>query len=183
MLYLGTSSYKETTYEVLTDCNCPCVRTFHSSRMLSSLLAPIFAWALEPKQKAEPPPVFDEADSPDQAAFAPEVSIFDPTQLTRKTDDDVPPLAQAAAHLLLMEAFWMWKDKVTTGEMGTKLLGLFSDGDDHLQWDDEKRSRQLFSALLEVALPRFYRWWSAAHQRLPRGEDVLPEPLLPPLGR
>ncbi|KAL3247619.1 hypothetical protein ABHI18_012355, partial [Aspergillus niger] len=51
-------------------------------------------------------PVFAEADAQDKEASAPDTTIMSPTELSHVAEESVPSIAQAAAHLLLMEAMW-----------------------------------------------------------------------------
>ncbi|GAQ43296.1 glycine-rich domain-containing protein 1 [Aspergillus tubingensis] len=131
-------------------------------------------------------PVFAEADTHDKEASAPDMSIVSPSGLSHLAEDCVPSIAQAAAHLLLMEATWAWKQKSISGETTRKLLALLSTNRVGLQPDNEKIHSQLLAGLMEVAAPRFYSWWHAVNQKLSRmmpEEDYLelPADLLPPI--
>lgn len=132
-------------------------------------------------------PVFAEADTHDKEASAPDMSIMSPSGLSHLAEDCVPSIAQAAAHLLLMEAMWVWKQKATSRETAMKLLALLSANSVDLQPDNVKTPNQLLAGLMEVAAPRFYSWWQAVNQKLSRmmpEEDYLelPADLLPPIG-
>ncbi|PYH39300.1 uncharacterized protein BO87DRAFT_349288 [Aspergillus neoniger CBS 115656] len=131
-------------------------------------------------------PVFTEADTHDEEASAPDMSIMSPSGLSHLAEDSVPSVAQAAAHLLLMEAMWVWKQKATSGEIAINLLALLSANSIDLQPDNVKIPNQLLAGLMEIAVPRFCSWWHAVNQKLSRTmpeEDYLelPADLLPPI--
>ncbi|KAE8418962.1 hypothetical protein BDV36DRAFT_282547 [Aspergillus pseudocaelatus] len=131
-------------------------------------------------------PCFAKADSPDQEATAPDISIMDARELAHVSQDSVPSVAQAAVHLLLMDTIWTWKHNITTGETANKLLSLPTVDGLTSQWDDEKRSLQLLAGVMEAAVPRFYAWWISVDHRLTKeipknGFLELPADLLPPL--
>ncbi|KAI2895594.1 hypothetical protein CBS76997_5796 [Aspergillus niger] len=131
-------------------------------------------------------PVFAEADTQDEEAFAPDTSITSLSKLSHLAEDSVPSVAQAAAHLLLMEAMWAWKQKATSGDIAIKLLSLLSVRNVGLQPENEKIRNQLLAGLMEISVPRFYAWWHAVHQTLSstireEGFMELPADLLPPI--
>ncbi|PYH63319.1 uncharacterized protein BO88DRAFT_447777 [Aspergillus vadensis CBS 113365] len=131
-------------------------------------------------------PVFAEADTQEKEASAPDTSIMSPSGLSHVAEDSVPSVAQAAAHLLLMEAMWAWKRKTTSGETAIKLLVLLSANSVDPQSNHEKIHSQLLAGLMEVATPRFYSWWHAVNQKLSNtipeeGFLELPGDLLPPM--
>ncbi|RAK91021.1 hypothetical protein BO79DRAFT_226185 [Aspergillus costaricaensis CBS 115574] len=131
-------------------------------------------------------PVFAEADTHDKEASAPDMSIVSPSGLSHLAEDSVPFVAQAAAHLLLMEAMWVWKQKATSGETAIDLLALLSANSIDLQPDNVKTPNQLLAGLMEIAVPRFYAWWHAVNQKLSNtipeeGFLELPADLLPPM--
>ncbi|OJZ86593.1 hypothetical protein ASPFODRAFT_187986 [Aspergillus luchuensis CBS 106.47] len=131
-------------------------------------------------------PVFAEADTQEKEASAPDTSIMSPSGLSHVAEDSVPSVAQAAVHLLLMEAMWAWKRKTTSGETAIKLLVLLSANSVDPQSTREKIHSQLLAGLMEVAIPRFYSWWHAVNQKLSdtipeEGFLELPGDLLPPM--
>ncbi|PWY70060.1 hypothetical protein BO83DRAFT_448002 [Aspergillus eucalypticola CBS 122712] len=131
-------------------------------------------------------PVFTEADTQEKEASAPDTSIMSPSGLSHVAEDSVPSVAQAAAHLLLMEAMWAWKRNATSGETAIKLLALLSANSVDPQSNHEKIHSQLLAGLMEVAIPRFYSWWHAVNQKLSNtipeeGFLELPGNLLPPM--
>ncbi|KAI3004311.1 hypothetical protein CBS147346_4997 [Aspergillus niger] len=131
-------------------------------------------------------PVFAEADAQDKEASAPDTSIMSPSELSHVAEETVPSVAQAAAHLLLMEVMWAWKQKATSGETATKLLALLSAGSVSLQSGNTNVSSLLLAGLMELSVPRFYTWWHAVHQKLSKtipeeGFLELPADLLPPI--
>lgn len=133
-------------------------------------------------------PVFAEADAQGNLeASAPDMSIMSPSGLSHLAEDCVPSVAQAAAHLLLMEATWAWKQKAISKETTRKLLALLSTNSVDPQSNHEKIHTQLLAGLMEVAAPRFYSWWHAVNQKLSRmipeeGYLEPPADLLPPIG-
>ncbi|KAE8167921.1 hypothetical protein BDV40DRAFT_284416 [Aspergillus tamarii] len=131
-------------------------------------------------------PCFNKADSPEQEASAPDLSIMDTMELAHVSQDSVPSVAQAAVYLLLMDTIWTWKHNITTGEPANKLLSLPTVDGLTSQCDDEKRSLQLLAGVMEAAAPRFYAWWVTVNDRLIKeipktGFLELPADFLPPL--
>ncbi|CCX04329.1 Similar to hypothetical protein ANI_1_1748144 [Aspergillus niger CBS 513.88]; acc. no. XP_001397795 [Pyronema omphalodes CBS 100304] len=147
-----------------------------------------------PDTDGDLPPEFLPCDPSDplDAASAPSAELFTASELSAageiEIEEAAPTEAQCTTHLLLLEAFWRWKDEVLEDQelagfvreaLGRDELGIL-DSFEHLhdaaesqgeagdkegnggQGDKtDKDKEELWKLVLELAVVRYEAWWKA----------------------
>ncbi|KAI5810552.1 hypothetical protein BZA77DRAFT_169068 [Pyronema omphalodes] len=143
------------------------------------------------------PPEFSTCDpaNPSDAACAPSPELFTASELSAAGEieiEEAPPTeAQCVTHLLLLEAFWKWKEDVLKDQelaafvreaLGRDDLGIL-DSFEHLHDADQpqvvkegekeaadnglgKEKEELWKLVLELAVLRYEAWWKAVGREL-----------------
>jgi hypothetical protein len=112
-----------------------------------------------------PPPTFALADTshPEDVPVAPALSVYFQGSLsaagTISDREEAPSVSQAAAHLMLLEVFWSFKDRFLNPSDDVKsFFGAALGWLETRKWDDADRE-MLWKIVVEIAVGRFEAWW------------------------
>ena len=100
-------------------------------------------------------------DDRDDIPLAPPPPVFTLGSLSAVDEESVPSLAQAAAHLALLECFWTYRDRFAAPDEDTRdFFGRALGWSAQKTWSKED-GEVLWKVVVEVAVARFEAWSKA----------------------